>query len=90
MYVHVYVFNAYFIVVFLLFKGVHKHKPVGAESQWQRPEISSNLAEDLSLDDPIDMNLLPQQKEKRSKLWKEAHSKNEREEGSIMAKYSKP
>lgn len=55
-------------------KSVHKHKPVGAESQWQRPEISSNLAEDLSLDDPIDMNLLPQQKEKRSKLWKEAHT----------------
>ena len=43
--------------------GVDKHKPVGAESQWQRPEISSNLAEDLSLDDPIDPTLLPQQKD---------------------------
>ena len=54
--------------------GVDKHKPVGAESQWQRPEISSN-AEDLSLDDPIDPTLLPQQKDKRSKRWKDAHSK---------------
>ena len=66
--------------------GVHKHKPVGAESQWQRPEISSNLAEDLSLDDPIDPTLLPQQKDKRSKRWKDAHSKKgegerEREKG---------
>ena len=53
--------------------GVHKHRP-SSDGQWQRPEISSNLAEDLSLNDPIDPDLLPTQQEGRSRRWKEIHS----------------
>lgn len=54
-------------------KGVYRHRPAGVDGQWQRPEISSNLGEDLSLADPIDPNLLPQQQERRSQRWKDAH-----------------
>ena len=35
----------------------------------------------MSLDDPIDPTLLPQQKDKRSKRWKDAHSKKGKGEG---------
>lgn len=53
--------------------GVHVLRP-SSDSQWQRPEISSNLAEDLSLNDPIDLDLLPTQQEERSRRWKDIHS----------------
>ena len=61
-------------LIFLL--GVYRHRPAGVDGQWQRPEISSNLGEDLSLADPIDPNLLPQQQERRSQRWKDAHCKS--------------
>ena len=63
-----------FSLIFLL--GVYRHRPAGVDGQWQRPEISSNLGEDLSLADPIDPNLLPQQQERRSQRWKDAHCKS--------------
>ena len=52
-------------------------------SAWQRPEISSIILPRiiLSLNDPIDPTLLPQQKDKRSKRWKDAHSKKGKGEG---------
>ena len=36
------------------------------------------MAEDLSIDDPVDPTLLPEQQEIRSRRWKDAHSKRER------------
>ena len=37
------------------------------------------MAEDLSIDDPVDPTLLPEQQEIRSRRWKDAHSKRERD-----------
>ncbi len=55
--------------------GVHRHKPQGVDDQWQRPEMSSNVAVELSLADTIDTLLLPSDIERRSKKWKDAHCK---------------
>ncbi len=55
--------------------GVHRHKPQGVDDQWQRPEMSSNVAVELSLADTIDALLLPSDIERRSKKWKDAHCK---------------
>lgn len=54
---------------------VHSIRPSSSEGgQWQRPEINSNLGEDLSLADPIDQSLRPEQRSTRSQLWEHAHS----------------
>lgn len=56
--------------------GVFRFRPTGpAGVQWQRPEIRHNLAEDLSLADHTDRNLLPEQQLQRSVRWRDAHSK---------------
>lgn len=55
--------------------GVLRFRPSGpAGAQWQRPEIRHNLAEDLSLADPTDRNLLREQQKQRSVRWRDAHS----------------
>lgn len=55
--------------------GVYRHKPPGVNGQWQRPEISTNVAESLSLTDKVDPTLLPDHVERRSRRWKDAHCK---------------
>lgn len=42
------------------------------------------MAEDLSIDDPVDPTLLPEQQEIRSRRWKDAHSKREREREALL------
>lgn len=44
--------------------------------QWQKPEVRSNLGEDLTLNDPIkNSREVDSDRQQRTALWQRAHSK---------------
>ena len=63
--------------LFLSLLGVRKKgQQLHQYDQWQKPEVRSNLGENLSLNDPIKSSReMDTERQLRTELWQKAHSK---------------